>query len=901
MPSENPEPDYLSAPIPTYDEAIQASSSRGDWEPPRSPIDDRPDADREAQSLLPSSRRTPASGYRPPHVETDDEDSQWSLASDDEDDEGDTLRVRRDMQELEIEDPLNGSTSTTGSLWRKRIALSLPRWKWRWPLPRFTVRLPRAADATISAHIETESEGSGASRARWCTMPKLNMDSSAVLILVARLLAIFLVLGFLYLLFVSDIFSSMSRRLGGQVFEPESVRQHIQLEVNSRRLRETLQQLTGYAHIAGTEGDYALAMDVHNEFKKNGLDAVSVDEYHVYLNYPKADGRAVEILSEDGTKAIWSAKIEEEEVGGETAGRQTYAFHGLSKSGDVKGPLIYVNYGTKSDFKRLYDSGIDTRGAIALVRESGNQIDRALKVKAAEESGFAGCIIYSDPADDGYLKGEPAPKGLYMPADGVHRGSVGLLNWVIGDVLTPGWASKKGQPREKPTATKGLVQIPSIPLAWRDAKGLLQHIQGFGYPCPEEWKGGVPDVEWWSGNSSSPIVRLKNEQDEMDQHPIWNIYGKIAGQEQSEKSIIVGAHRDAWGFDGATDPGSGTAVMLELVRVFGDLLARGWRPLRTIEFMSWDAQTYNLVGSTEFVENNIDYLRKDAIAYVNIGAVAGSEFHASGSPMFNKILHKLLERVHDPLRNETLRALWDGRGAKLENLGMDGDYVAFQDIAGTSSIDLGFRGAGYPASSNYDTFGLMARVGDPEFVHHNLLSQLASLIVLELADRPVVPLDLPQYSLALGRDYGDLRKWCEEKGANSNDNSKLNLDPLRDAIKEVESTVTRFGMWEVEWEQMVVNAGGWEPNGLGARRYEYNARMALFETGLLDTEFRGGIPNRTQFVHVVHGPQLWSGGKGATFPAIRTAVLAQDWDLAQRITDKTAKLINDAGEALVAH
>ncbi|KAK9797622.1 hypothetical protein SCARD494_03451 [Seiridium cardinale] len=903
MPSEKSH--YIPAPpIPSYDEAVQGSSSRNDWRPPPSPIDDRPASETEAQSLLTSSsrpggndRRLPA-GYRPPHVETDDEDSEWSLASDDEDDPEDA-RVRRDMQELEVEDPLNGSSSRQNSLWRKRIAaLSLPQWKWRWRIPRLTVRLPRASDGANAPPADDE-RGSSETSARSWWHNNIKLDNSAALLLVGRLLALFLVLGFLYLVFVSDLFTNMSRRIGGQMFDPESVRLHVQNSIDPRRMRETLKHVTSYAHIAGTEGDYALAEDVRNAFLKSGLEEVQVDEYYVYLNYPKEGGRAVEIMSEDGSKAIWSAKIEEEGAAQESAGKQTMVFHGHSKAGDVKGPLIYANYGSREDFKRLEDSGINMKGAIALVRYYGTQGDRALKIKAAELAGFAGCIIYSDPADDGFLLGQVAPNGRYMPADGVQRGGVSLMSWVVGDVLTPGWASKKGQPREKTTQTKGLVQIPSIPLSWRDAQKLLQAIEGFGDPLPDEWRGGVPDVEWWSGNSSSPIVRLKNEQDEEEQQPIWNIYGKIAGIEQTEKAIIIGNHRDAWNW-GATDPGSGTAVMLEVARVFGDLVARGWRPLRSIVFMSWDAEEYNLIGSTEFVENNLEYLRADAFAYLNIDtAISGGEFRAAASPVFNKILYTILDRVHDPIQNASLRTLWDARGGQLDGLGAGSDYVAFQDIAGTSSIDIRFEGPPFPYHSNYDNFDWMSRVGDPDFTYHGLLGQVLGLLILELADRPVLPFDLDAYALALGRYLGDLWKWSEDNGANRDDKTKLDLNAVKDAIKEVEAAVAKFGVWESEWEQAVTGSNGWEPAGLGKQRCEYNSRMAAFDTGLLDTEYGGGIPNRTQFVHTVFGPQLWSGYDEAYFPAIRDAVDVRDYALAQSIADKTAKIISAAANALI--
>ncbi|KAJ9138154.1 PA domain-containing protein [Pleurostoma richardsiae] len=896
-------------PIPSYDEAVAGASRtafEGDWQQERdhlalSPVDDRHHSELESEGLL-NARGAPgamnaahpnrprrAGGYRPPTVHTDDEDSNWDSESDDDPDEA--AHVRREMQELEMIDPADGDRARNSSIWGKRMpfSLSLPQWKWSWRprLPRFRIRL--------GADSETAGGDADTPRRRWCNP----LTSPAAFIVVGRLLALFLVLGFLYLLFVSDLFSNMTRRLGSQMFDPESVRIHVQSSVDGQRIRENLRHFTNYAHIAGTEGDYGLALDVKDMFLEYGLEDVVVDEYYVYLNYPKADGRAVEILGEDG-KPTWTAKLEEPEVGGETAGHQTYVFHGHSKSGDVKGPLIYANYGSREDFKRLQDNGIDTKGAIALVRYYGSQGDRALKVKAAELAGFAGCIIYSDPADDGFVKGDVAPNGRYMPADGVQRGAVSLMSWVVGDVLTPGWESKKGLPRLAKEKSAGLVGIPSLPLAWRDAQVLLQHVKGFGEPCPDGWTGGVPDIgEWWTGNLSSPLVRLKNEQDEIDDQPIWNVYGRIVGVEQTAKTILIGNHRDAWTF-GATDPGSGTAVMMEIARIFGDLLQRGWRPLRTIEFMSWDAEEYNLIGSTEYVEKNLDGLRKDAYAYINLDtAVAGSEFRAAGSPVFNKLLYRILDRVSDPNFNTTLRDLWDRRGATLEGLGAGSDYVAFQDIAGTSSLDLVFEGPPFPYHSSYDNFEWMDRVGDPGFVYHTMLGQLLGLLILELADRPILPFDMSAYAGSLGKWVDELRGWAESKGANQNGNTPLNFTDLKAAADDVAVAAKEFEAWELTWENRVLAASGWEPLGLGSQRCDYNDRMAAFETDLLDLAQDGGIPNRTQFRHVVFGPQLWSGYDEAFFPAIRDVIDAGDWVLANETVYKVASIIRTAAKNLV--
>lgn len=838
-PSEK-QPFYDPIP-PTYDEALASGSRDYVWDAPRSPIDDRDANEAESQSLLnrsngaPSSSRRPG-GYRPPTVESDTSDIDSLLESDTDEDEA--AQVRQEMQEMDVEEP----SSSSGSLWGKRIGFSLPKWKWSWrprlpriPLPRMRIQLPSQPADTEGG--ETNDEQRTEMRWRW-NFPKVN--GMVAIIVFARLLAAFIVLGFVYLLVTSDFFNSWGGRLGtGFRFNAEDLRVHILNNVDARRMRASVKHFSSYAHIAGTEGDYATALDMERMFSKAGLDEVKLDEYIAYINYPTKDGRAIQILDEKGDKAVWTAKLEEEERGEETAGHQTWAFHGHSKSGDVRGPLIYANYGSREDFKRLEDKGVKTEGAIALVRYYGTQSDRALKVKAAELAGFAGCIIYSDPADDGFGKGDVAPGGRFMPEDGIQRGSVSLMSWVVGDVLTPGWASKEGLPRMKLDEAPGLVGIPSLPIAWRDAKVLLQHLKGHGEKTPDEWKGAVPDVEeWWMGDDKSPIVRLKNEQDANDKQPIWNVYGKIIGMEQAAKSIIIGNHRDSWAF-GATDPHTGTAIMIEMARIFGDLIMRGWRPLRTIEFMSWDAEEYNLIGSTEYVENNLDVLREDAYAYINLDtAVSGSEFHAAGSPVLGRSLLHALNRIADPNLNATLKELWDERGGKLEGLGAGSDYVAFQDIAGTSSIDLEFRGERYPYHSSYDDFDLVENVIDPDFTYHGLMAQVVGLLILDLADRAILPMDMIAYGTALGLWVDDLEKWAKkhtEHGIN------LDFKELKHAVAAVQTNATEFGKWEDKWDQAIMQSAGWEGNDLGANRLRYNNIMGNFDAALLDLEMGGGV------------------------------------------------------------
>lgn len=664
-----------------------------------------------------------------------------------------------------------------------------------------------------------------------------------------RLFGLFILVFLIYLVFVSDIFAVGSRLSMGQSYTQASIESFVQNKINETNIANNLQKATQFAHIAGTEGSYVLAEWIEQEFIDAGLEDVEMEEFQVYLNYPRNDGRRVAIV--DPPELMWEAAIDEPTIYNDPRRQQTLVFHGHSKSGNVTGPLVYANYGSQDDFKQLADSGISVRGAIVLVRYYGTQGDRALKIKAAELAGAAGCIIYSDPAEDGFIKGPAYPDGRYMPSLGVQRGGVSLMSWVVGDVLSPGFAST---PQEKkrlsPEESPGLVQIPSIPLSWRDAQRLLQVLKGHGSKVPAEWVGGVPDIsEWWTGDLSSPKVNLMNLQDEVERQPIYNVLGRITGLEQPEKKVIVGNHRDAWCF-GAVDPGSGTATFLEIVRVFGVMRGAGWRPLRTIEFASWDGEEYNLIGSTEHVENEMDRLRSNGFAYLNVDVgVSGNSFEAAGSPVFQRLLNTAMGRVGDEAANKTLKDIWDEHGKRLEGLGAGSDYVAFQDMAGTSSLDFGFNDAAFPYHSCYENYEWMAKFGDPDFRYHKMLGQIWGLLLLELADSPILPFDLEAYSAAFRGYVDNLQEYATSKGVPLKPNSDapqarsetVDLKSLYDAAEVFKTNAANFQAWEQVWYSAVYGSGGFESNVMGARRVEHNNRLAKFETDLLDLSQGGGV------------------------------------------------------------
>ena len=914
---------YANAPIPSYDEAVSQPSRSGPSE-----ISD----DAERQGLLGQSSqsqadtRTRPGGYRAPTVESarSSIDSDLSVPEMVEDGE-DARRQVEEFDYLEPGESEDGARRQARLYHRARLRNKVTQGLANLSATLSAIRLPSfrslyapvaPADGDAAEAQPTPASRFSRLRERIRIPESINMGAANY----ARLFGLFTIFALIWVLFAMDIFPSGMSRMGMH-FDPESVRSYVQDHLDVQNIEAALRHITSFDHVAGTEGDLYLARWMEEKWIEEGMfDDIKLWPYYVYLNYPTKDGRSLEIVSPDDRK--WKAALEENAAYPKDSGKvQTLAWHGHSKSGEVEGPLIYANGGSREDFRFLKTHGVVTNGTIALVRYHATQEDRSLKVKAAQDAGCVGVIMYSDPADDGAGKGETLPFGQWRPADAVERGSVGLMSWVIGDPLTPGWASTEDAKRVKIEASPGLVGIPSLPIAWRDAEPLLKSLQGQGLDVPQNWIGGPPGFEntWASGNESAgaPVVHLKNMNDESQKQEIWNLHGLIQGIEAPQKKIIIGNHRDSWCF-GAVDAGSGSAVMMELVRIFGQLRKLGWRPLRTIEFVSWDAEEFNMMGSTEYVEENMPYLRENAIAYLNVGAgVFGTDFRAAGSPLWERSLLRVLDRVADPNTNNSLKSIWIDNKSRLEGLGAGSDYVAFQDMAGTSSIDFGFDGPanGYPANSCYDTFEWMHKFGDPiDLQYHHTLAQIWALLILEIADRPLLPYDLTKYADALSQYVESLRTDAKitftaasGKPGSKIAGSGLNLKPLDDAVANLKASTEQFHQFEDTWTRQVLGRGGLESNSYTFRRLDYNDRLSNFEADLLDIPRSSekqekreyGIPGRTQFKHVVFGPKAWGGYDEAYFPAVRDMLGRRDFEGAQRMVDIAAHRIQQAGDNLV--
>jgi hypothetical protein len=408
---------YESLPIPpTYEEA---TSSR-----PHSSLShlgpEETSDDAERQGLLSHESSHPEaagrpSRYRPPTVESERSSIDFLPGSNGSSERGSTENLRRELEQMDVEDPADQSSQSSFSkrFTTFRRTLSSIHLPFRNYFAKFNIRFD------------------------CIRFPSADLDQYKCILLL-RVLAVLIVAMIVYLLLVSDVLNLSRGMSMAQMYEPESVRIYVQSHINETHIADNLDMLTSFPHIAGTEGNYALAEWMEQKFVAAGLEDVRKERFDVYLNYPRKDGRRVAIV-EPSDKA-WEAKLDENKVYMGTSKEQTLAFHGHSKSGNVTGPLVYANYGSRQDFKALADMGVDLRGSIVLVRYYGSQGDRALKVKAAELAGAAGCIIYSDPAEDGFTKGQPWPNGRYMPSDGVQRGAVSLMSWVVGDVLSPGFA-----------------------------------------------------------------------------------------------------------------------------------------------------------------------------------------------------------------------------------------------------------------------------------------------------------------------------------------------------------------------------------------------------------------------------------------------------------------------------
>jgi N-acetylated-alpha-linked acidic dipeptidase len=629
---------------------------------------------------------------------------------------------------------------------------------------------------------------------------------------------------------------------------------------DARLAGEELKTLTAEPHLASTPEDHKTAEYVAEKFRAAGLDTEIVP-YKVLMNQPKV----VRVEAYDAAGQLLMSGPTREHVQGDPFQddpRVVMPFNGSSGSGDVTGEAVYANYGRLEDFDQLAAQHIDLHGKIVIVRYGGNF--RGVKVYIAEQRGAAGVLIYSDPQDDGYYKGDAYPLGPWRPDSGVQRGSVQYLFKYPGDPETPGVASTPDLPDSARISPEGnQPHIISIPISYRDAAPILQGLKGPS--VPQTWQGALP-FRYHLGGPGSVKVHLVSQQD-YQRRTIWDVIGKVKGTDFPDDWVVAGNHRDAWVY-GAVDPNSGTAAMLEAVHGIGALLQQGWRPRRTMIFASWDAEEEGLIGSTEWVEQNAKAL-ENAVAYINVDvAVAGPDFSAATVPSLKQFIREVTRSVPGPMGG-TVYDVWrnsraegnehrpsnapqDGE-ARVGDLGSGSDFTPFLQHIGVPSTDIGSGGPYGVYHSVFDNFAWFTLNADPKFVYLQEMARVFGLEALRMADVDVLPYDYVTYA----REISSYLETAKHKAADQ----KLAALDFAPAL----AAATRFAAAAQKVRGLQSTPAG---NSVALNHALRQAEAALVSPA--------GLPNRPWYRHTIYAPGEYTGYAAVVIPGVNEALDGKD-------------------------
>lgn len=651
---------------------------------------------------------------------------------------------------------------------------------------------------------------------------------------------------------------------------------------------EELKTLTAKPHIAASKEDYETAQYVAEKFKAAGLETRIVP-YRVLLNWPRKV--SFEAKSDAGTMLITGPTPEHvsEKPGDpfQDDPRVVMPFNGSSGSGDVTGEVVYANYGRLEDFDKLAAQHIDLHGKIVLVRYGANF--RGVKVYIAEQRGAAGVLIYSDPYDDGYFKGDAYPNGPWRPETGVQRGSVQYLFKYPGDPQTPGVASTPELPdsqRQDPAHTGNQPNIISVPISYHDAEPILKALKGPA--VPRGWQGALPFSYHLGGEGVS--VHLISDQD-YQVRTIWDVIGTIKGKSEPDHWVVVGNHRDAWVY-GAVDPNSGTAAMLEAVHGFGTLLKSGWRPKRTIVVASWDAEEEGLIGSTEWTEQHADMLKK-AVAYFNVDvAVAGDAFSAEAVPSLKQFIREVTKEVPSPKGGSVYEQWKQSSGAEVADastghiphanaasedvpvgdLGSGSDFTPFLQHVGVPSTDIGSHGDYGVYHSVFDNYAWYTMNADPTFEYLQEMARVLGLEALHMADADVLPYDYVTYAKEIG---AYLENAARKKSANGLD------------FTAAQAAVQRF--------QKAAEAARNHQLEPGGELSKLNTTLRATENAFLS---EAGLPNRPWYKHTIYAPGEYTGYSAVVIPGVNEALDAKNQSVAQQQLSVLTQCLNQAAQTL---
>jgi N-acetylated-alpha-linked acidic dipeptidase len=642
--------------------------------------------------------------------------------------------------------------------------------------------------------------------------------------------------------------------------------------VQPENLRERMRVITESAHHAGSPGSRKVADYILSQFKAFGLNA-SIEEFQALMPYPTE--RVVELVAPTRyTAQLKEPAIPQDPTSSESGDLPT--FNAYSADGDVTGDLVYVNYGTPDDYEQLAKLNVDVKGRIVIARYGKSW--RGIKPKVAYEHGAVGCIIYSDPREDGYFPGDVYPAGAYRPEQGVQRGSVMDMPIYPGDPLSPGKPSDPGSRGLDRSAAPTALKIPVLPISYGDALPLLRNLKG--PVAPESWRGALP-ITYHVGAGPAK-VHLKLSFD-WSVRPLYDVIARIDGSTFPDEWVIHGNHHDAW-VNGAADPTSGQVALMETARGLGELLKTGWRPKRTIVLAAWDGEEWGLLGSTEWAEKHAAELSTKAVAYINSDSNGRGWLNVSGSHSLQAFANDVMRDVKDPKRGNSLFAakrdhaiaeakndeekasIQHRRDFPIEALGSGSDYTAFLDFLTIASLNMGFGGEGGDSGvyhSVYDSYYWYTHFSDTDFAYGAALSRAIGTTVLRLADADVLPFDFTATAKTLREYVDDIEKLVKgTKGAPPLDFARLRaaLDRLQISADKYHEAAARMSS---------------RPALDRAKLAELNRLLFTSERAF---KYEAGLPKREWFKHLAYAPGFYTGYGVKTLPGIREGIEQRAWD-----------------------
>jgi N-acetylated-alpha-linked acidic dipeptidase len=684
-------------------------------------------------------------------------------------------------------------------------------------------------------------------------------------------------------------------------------------------MRQYMQRLSARPHHVGSPYDKDNAEWILAQLKSFGWDA-KIEQFDVLFPTPKT--RVLEMTD----PSRFTAKLEEPALASDpTSGQkqeQLPTYNAYSPDGDITAPLVFVNYGLPADYEQLERLGVSVKGAIVIAKYGNSW--RGVKPRVAWEHGAIGCLIYSDPRDDGYFADRTFPDGPMRPKDGVQRGSVmDFPHSHPGDPLTPGVGATGDVKRLTIKEAKNLAPIPTLPISYGDAQPLLAALTG--PVAPEPWRGGLP-ITYHVGAGPAK-VHLKLEFD-WKVRPVYDVVGRLAGGSQADQWIVRGNHHDAW-VNGAEDPTSGQVSLLEEARALGEIYKQGWRPKRTIIYAAWDGEEPMLLGSTEWGEQHAQELQQHAVAYINTDGNGRGFLQAEGAHSLEALVNGVArdiddpeagmsvwnrlqsERIHEEKNAEARTQLRQRTDWKLDPLGSGTDYTVFQHHLGVPSLNLSYYGEddGGIYHSIYDDFYWFTHFSDTDFVYGRTLAQTIGTTVMRLADADILPYRFSNLADTVNdylKEVQNLLKQrqdeIKERNRQLDDNVfKAINDPRRPTVAPKRENVPphiNFAPLENAADALV-RAGEHYNRALSAaltanvdssRFAAINQRLLTAERLLLNPD---GLPTRPYYKHMLYAPGLYTGYAPKTVSGIRESIELKDYKLAESEVPRVAKAVSD--------